>query len=122
MSHVFQPHTKQPLFLLEIRSCYNFTACSLFKKKKKKEKKERKEKSLTCHWRGWDNLSLGLLEESVFLVIEVELPHQKGLKHTEIITDIVKAHTSKQIHWSSHSTLQLTLGSLPVWECIFHFL
>lgn len=35
---------------------------------------------ITCHWRGRNNLSLGLLEEPILLVIEVELPHQKGLK------------------------------------------
>lgn len=44
---------------------------------------------ITCHWRGWYNLSFGLLEKSILLIIEVELPHQKRLKQREILSNIV---------------------------------
>lgn len=45
-------------------------------------------KNLTCHWRGWDNLSFGLLEESIFLIIEEKLPHQEGLKQKSALVTL----------------------------------
>lgn len=44
---------------------------------------------ITCHWGWWNNLSFGLLEKAIFLIIEVELPHQKRLKQREIFRKIV---------------------------------
>lgn len=49
-------------------------------------------KRITGHRRGWNNLSFSLFEKSIFLIIEVELPHQEGLKHTREF----------QYHLSSH--------------------
>lgn len=37
-------------------------------------------KQITCHRRWRDNLSLGLFEKAVLLIIKVELPHQERLK------------------------------------------
>lgn len=40
---------------------------------------------LTCHWGGRNNLSFGIFEESIFLIIEVKLPHQERLKKTRCL-------------------------------------
>lgn len=37
-------------------------------------------KQITCHRRWRDNLSLGLFEKAILLIIKVELPHQERLK------------------------------------------
>lgn len=42
-------------------------------------------KQITCHRRWRDNLSLGLFEKAILLIIKVELPHQERLKTKRII-------------------------------------
>lgn len=42
-------------------------------------------KQTTCHRRWGNNLSLGLFEKAVLLIIKVELPHQERLKTKRVI-------------------------------------
>lgn len=44
-------------------------------------------KQITCHRRWRHNLSLGLFEKAILLIIKVELPHQERLKTITIIFD-----------------------------------
>lgn len=69
---------------------------------------------VTCHRRGWNNLSFGFLEKSIFLIIEVELSHQKRLKREK---------RDCQYHCPKHSSLhkcKQPLFCVPSGLCSFH--
>ena len=52
----------------------------------------------TCHGRRRNNLSFGLLKKTILLVVEVELPHQKGLKQRKILSNIFLILCCHDIH------------------------